>query len=1084
MPRMYVNRFRPQLRPKAHRYNRRFSKVLRWEPYRGRIRRLTGANSDSPGDFATALQDWQASKGLQPDGVLGPATWKKMKPVVASPAEPEPEPEPRPRPLPAAPPSLPPPPEPMPEPVADAPADDPPPPSSSSSPSRDADPGPDADPGSSDDAPPPAQDEVGLGFRGRRRKCQCAACRGSHAAELQEEVSTARPNRKSPAYVRWYQSALNRIQNAGLGVDGRRGPRTRAAVRRFQGSAGLPRTGTVGPKTEAALLRAGAGEQPSSPSNPSPSPSPSPSPTPSPKPRLLAAVDTSLPATAKGLYSYHTQERQFGTSRTIEAIVAIGQRWTADFPNGPAIGIGDISLRGGGKMDGHVSHRKGVDLDIRLMRKDGARSGVTFQSAGYSRELTQRLVDVIRANSVSKVALILNNDPDLKGVKPWPNHDDHLHVRFVEERVDQEINEESSSCNCMACRHSLQNELGETGAAAAGTVVNRKSPGYIRWYQGALNNLLPATLKADGRYGPKTRTAVRTFQQRAGLRADGVVGPKTEAALVQAGAGQPPQGTSPAPSSPAVACGPATSLSQAERDVLSVTSTLEGGRPFHCAVSAVDGISMGSMQWNLKAGTLQNMLAAFEKGTGRLSTYFGTDTERLKRLIDLKQTPIAQAVAQAGAEGLAARWRTAFSLLCADPFFCQLQQGDIASRLCTAWDNFIRLGLGTVRGLSMCYDIINGDGGGAMGQVRSKALAKPAWSGSTEAARLEMLANLAADRLGNDPTDRRGRRLNIANIRTVYRRTPATAPQSFADQINRTVPGLDRAVTTVERTACNPGPKPPAPGPKPPAPGPKPPAPGPKPLAPGPKPPPAPGPLPQGESACPTRGDVANPCQTPKRCDAIPDMVCLRGVSGVPIDYLNDFTKTSPKRGITNPAQFKMRTAVRDTIARFLSAAAAAGLPVERILSQGAYVCRCQRDRDVLSNHGKGEAIDVGGVKLAGSGREILAFNFQNAAERPFIRRLNACLRLAFPRVLDYNFNALHHNHFHCEISIPQRRPRESTTLLFVQELLGVRLSGKFDEATRSALATFGTTPQELQTDPGLNAVYNRLFLRAAKGNL
>ena len=1030
MPRMFVNQPRPRLRPKAHRYNRRFSKALRWDTYHDRIRRVTGAASDSPGDFANAVQDWQSSKGLKPDGVLGPATWKRMRPIVVL--------------EPLEPPTLPPPSDS--EPAADATAPEEPP-------ATDADPPTDADPG---DAAPPAagQDEAGIGFRGRRN-CSCPACRHAAVAELQEEVLTSAIsiNRKSPVYVRWYQQALNRIQDAGLSVDGRRSPRTRAAVRRFQASSGLPRTGSVGPKTESALIRAGAGNPPSA----------------SPAPVLRMGVDTPLPTSAVGLYSYKPQERQFGTARTIEAILSIGQRWAKEFPNGPAIGIGDISLQGGGKIDGHVSHRKGVDFDVRLMRTDAARRGVTIKSPDYSRELTQKLVDLIRANGVARVTLIFNNDPSLKGVRPWPHHDDHLHVRFAEQgaAADQESSEISAGCSCMACRHAAGTDSGgEYELGEAGVGINRKSSEYIRWYQGALKQLLPAPLKVDGRYGPKTRSAVRRFQQRAGLRADGVVGPLTEAALVQAGAPQPPQGTPPTPQPQpqpqpsGVPCGPAASLSQAERDVLAVTSTLEGGKPFHCAVSGVDGISMGSMQWNLKAGTLQNMLTQFEKGAGRLAAFFGPDTERLKRLIDLKQTPIADAVAQATAEGLAARWRTALTQVCADPYFCQLQQRDIASRLCTAWDNLTRLGLGTVRGLSMCYDIINGDGSGAMAKVRVKALAQPAWSTAPESAKLAALANLAADRLGKYREERRARRLNIANIRTLYRKAPATAPNSFADQINSTVPGLDRAVSTTERTACNPAPKPTPPG-----------------LRPQPPAPPSP-----GESACPTPGEMAAGCQSNKRCSPIPDLVCLRAVGNVPIDYLRDFTKDTPKRGVYNSAKFKMRPGVRNSIARFLAIAGSAGLPVERILSQGAYLCRCQRNSDTLSNHGRGEAIDVGGVKVNGSGREILAINFQN--ERPFVRRLDACLRLAFPRVIDYNYNTLHHDHFHCEISIPLRRPKERSTLLFVQELLGVPLSGTFDLATRTALASFGATPAELRSDRGLNAVYDRLFLRAAQGGI
>src|SRR5690606_11026201 len=64
-------------------------------------------------------------------------------------------------------------------------------------------------------------------------------------AELEEEV-----NRSSRDYVRWVQSALNRILGLGLDVDGVSGPMTRAALRSFQSRMGLEVDGVVGPNTE------------------------------------------------------------------------------------------------------------------------------------------------------------------------------------------------------------------------------------------------------------------------------------------------------------------------------------------------------------------------------------------------------------------------------------------------------------------------------------------------------------------------------------------------------------------------------------------------------------------------------------------------------------------------------------------------------------------------------------------------------------------------------------------------------------------------------------------------------------------
>ncbi|MBK8903634.1 MAG: DUF2272 domain-containing protein [Anaerolineaceae bacterium] len=71
-------------------------------------------------------------------------------------------------------------------------------------------------------------------------------------------------------------------------------------------------------------------------------------------------------------------------------------------------------------------------------------------------------------------------------------------------------------------------------------LVNRMSPLYIRWVQRSLNKIIGQGLPVDGIHGTKTRNAIRAFQRRTRLTADGVVGAKTEAALIAAGATQPP----------------------------------------------------------------------------------------------------------------------------------------------------------------------------------------------------------------------------------------------------------------------------------------------------------------------------------------------------------------------------------------------------------------------------------------------------------------------------------------------------------------------------------------------------------------
>ena len=144
------------------------------------------------------------------------------------------------------------------------------------------------------------------------------------------------------------------------------------------------------------------------------------------------SVNIQIPLLGTGYYSYATfRDKQFGLPETIKALEEIGEMWFNNHRGGPLIGVGNISKKGGGPVPPHSSHQTGLDVDFRLLRTDGARIGITFRSPSYSRSRTQELVNIILSNPILKVKLILCNDNKLKGVQPWPGHDDHLHVRFI-----------------------------------------------------------------------------------------------------------------------------------------------------------------------------------------------------------------------------------------------------------------------------------------------------------------------------------------------------------------------------------------------------------------------------------------------------------------------------------------------------------------------------------------------------------------------------------------------------------------------------------------------------------------------------
>lgn len=139
-----------------------------------------------------------------------------------------------------------------------------------------------------------------------------------------------------------------------------------------------------------------------------------------------------LPKNAEGLANNNrTGDSHFGKPETIDALLRLGRLWKQQFP-ASQISVGHISRQSGAVFPPHKSHRVGVDVDIRPVRNDLKNLKVTiFDKANYNRDLTRKLIHLIRANT--KIKLILFNDPVLvaEGLcRSYPGHHNHLHVRF------------------------------------------------------------------------------------------------------------------------------------------------------------------------------------------------------------------------------------------------------------------------------------------------------------------------------------------------------------------------------------------------------------------------------------------------------------------------------------------------------------------------------------------------------------------------------------------------------------------------------------------------------------------------------
>ena len=144
-----------------------------------------------------------------------------------------------------------------------------------------------------------------------------------------------------------------------------------------------------------------------------------------------------------GYYQYSNSSRQWGTPKTIRALVQICRRFrakgigTISQPMAnikPIVGIGDISFKKGGLMKPHKTHQTGLDIDIRPCRTDPAWQPVDIHSPFYDQENTKLLIKIfIRHPNVKH---ILFNDPKILKISPkissCDGHDNHFHVTMKE----------------------------------------------------------------------------------------------------------------------------------------------------------------------------------------------------------------------------------------------------------------------------------------------------------------------------------------------------------------------------------------------------------------------------------------------------------------------------------------------------------------------------------------------------------------------------------------------------------------------------------------------------------------------------
>ena len=131
--------------------------------------------------------------------------------------------------------------------------------------------------------------------------------------------------------------------------------------------------------------------------------------------------------------------RRWGTDDTVRTTLRVLRGFARAHPRAQRVGVGDLSVRGGGDFGpevgggfGHATHQNGLDVDVYYPIDGGAeRAPLTVEEVDVA--LAQSLVD----RFVAAGAITVYVGPNLPVTGPpgvvvaLANHDNHLHARFA-----------------------------------------------------------------------------------------------------------------------------------------------------------------------------------------------------------------------------------------------------------------------------------------------------------------------------------------------------------------------------------------------------------------------------------------------------------------------------------------------------------------------------------------------------------------------------------------------------------------------------------------------------------------------------
>jgi murein endopeptidase len=130
--------------------------------------------------------------------------------------------------------------------------------------------------------------------------------------------------------------------------------------------------------------------------------------------------------------------RRWGTDETVRSTLRVLRGFARGHPRAQRVGVGDLSVRGGGDFGpevgggiGHATHQNGLDVDVYYPIDGGAeRAPLTVEEVdvGLAQDLVDRFVAAGAEMAFVGPRLGLRGPRGV--VQKLVHHDDHVHVRW------------------------------------------------------------------------------------------------------------------------------------------------------------------------------------------------------------------------------------------------------------------------------------------------------------------------------------------------------------------------------------------------------------------------------------------------------------------------------------------------------------------------------------------------------------------------------------------------------------------------------------------------------------------------------